>query len=187
MLDHILLFCEICLIAIPVYILFRRPWRFKGRLNKTREWLLGFFWVFMFGLLFMTFWALYPPFENLWDNAVYRMRNGYNINFIPFHNIRMMYLYDDHEHFIMNMLGNTLMFIPWGFLRPLLWKKQRRFSSALCGAFLLTLFIETVQLFTYNRTVDIDDIILNAAAALFGSLLYLIVGTIWPGVKKLAK
>lgn len=178
---------QVCLFALPIYLLIRRPWRFKGRTARTREFVLCLFIIFMTGLLFMTFWALYPPFKDLPANALYRLRTGYNISMIPFRNLHYMYLYDDREHFITNILGNTLMFIPWGFCRPLLWKKQQRFGSVFFGALLLTVFIETVQLFTYNRTVDIDDIILNAVASMFGSLLYAAVALICPGIKKLAK
>lgn len=187
MLDHIILFAEVCLIVLPFYLIIRRPWRFKGRIGRTRETVLCLFIIFMLGLLFMTFWALYPPFDQVLDNVLYRIRNRYCISMVPFRNLHQMYLYDDREHFITNVLGNTLMFIPWGFCRPLLWKKQKRFSAVFFGAFLLTFFIETVQLFSYNRTVDIDDIILNAAASLLGSLLYFAAAAIWPGIKKLAK
>lgn len=184
---HILLLLEVCLIIFPFYLLIRRPWRFKGRLNAIRELLLAIFMVFMTGLLFMTFRAVYPPFNRLLSNVRERIRTGYYISMIPFRNLRQMYKYDDHEHFVMNILGNTLMFIPWGFFRPLLWKKQRSFGHIVFGALLLTVFIETVQLFSYSRTVDIDDIILNAGSAIIGSLLYLLVSAIWPGIKKLAK
>lgn len=187
MLDHILLLAKICLIALPFYLIIRRPWRFKGPVNRRRETVLCLFTVFMFGLLCLTFWAVYPPFDQLFSNAVFRLKNKYYISMTPFAMLRHMYLNDDREHFITNILGNTLMFIPWGFCRPLLWKKQKRFGAVFFGALLLTVFIETVQLFSYNRTVDIDDIILNAGASIFGSLLYFLAAAIWPGLKKLAK
>lgn len=184
--QHLAILFIACLCITPFYLMLRRPWKKKGRTARTRELFLGLFCIFMFGLLFMTFRALYPPLGEMWSNAVDRMRNHSDVYFTPFENIRYMYYNDDHEHFIMNMLGNTLMFIPWGFGRPLLWKKQKKFVHALFGALLLTLFIESVQLFSYNRTVDIDDIILNALGSLTGWVLYVVVARIFPKIKKYA-
>lgn len=187
MTKYILLFISICLAITPIYLLIRRPWRIKERIARIRETLLGFFVIFMLGLFFMTFRAVYPPINVLKSNLYYRIHSGYCINMVPFKNIRSMYLFDDREHFIMNILGNTLMFIPWGFMRPLLWKRERRAGRIIAGAILLTCFIETVQLFTVNRNVDIDDIILNAVAGIFGGLMCLALTAVFPNLKKLAK
>lgn len=63
------------------------------------------------------------------------------------------------------------MFIPWGFGLPLLWKKRQSVFSAVLFSALLPLFIETVQLFI-ERSVDVDDLILNFTGGLIGSLCY---------------
>lgn len=184
--QHLAILFIACLCITPFYLMLRRPWKRTGKTARTRELFLGLFCIFMFGLLFMTFRALYPPFDELWDNAVYRMKNLKDVSFKPFAILKYMYKYDEREHFIMNILGNTLMFIPWGFGRPLLWKKQKKFGHAFLGALLLPIFIESVQLFSYNRTVDIDDILLNLAGALVGWVLYLAVAGIFPKIKKYA-
>lgn len=184
--QHLGILLLACLCITPFYLMLRRPWKKKGKTARTREIFLGLFWIFMFGLMFMTLRALYPPFGELINNARHRWSIKSEVSLKPFANLRYMKHYDDREHYIMNILGNTLMFIPWGFGRPFLWKKQKKFGHALAGALLLTLFIESVQLFSYNRTVDIDDIILNAAGTMAGWILYLIVVRIAPKLKKYA-
>ena len=185
MLDHILLFLAACIILIPFYLLIRRPWRFTGRYGRLREWLLGIFTIFMLGLLFMTFRGTYAAPRQMLESALERIETRQDISFVPLKNLRYMYLYWDRELFIMNLLGNTLMFIPWGFMRPLLWKKQQGLRRAIFGAIGLTVFIEFVQLFI-GRSVDIDDIILNFAGSMAGSGLYALVSAIFPGIDEIA-
>ena len=182
MITYVLRFLTACAIATPIYLILRRPRR-RGREEAAREWCLGFFVVFMTGLLYMTFRGTYAQPGQMLASALDRIRTGRDIALVPFRNLKRMYLYDDREHFIMNILGNTLMFVPWGFFRPLLWKKQQHFGRMLSGAVLLTVFIEFVQLFIC-RTVDIDDIILNTLGSLAGSLLYVVAAWLIPRLKK---
>lgn len=55
---------------------------------------------------------------------------------------------------------NVLMFVPVGFLLPLLWEKYGDWKQVLGFGCFLTLFIEIAQVFTF-RTTDIDDLITN--------------------------
>ena len=187
MIGYIILFIGVCILSIPIYLLIRRPGRFTGKWERRREWMLGFFVVFMAGLLFMTLRGQYGRISEWPANAVYRLRTGYEISMKPFYNIRMMYLYDNREHFLMNVLANILMFMPWGFFRPLLWKKEQRAGRILVGAILLTVCIESIQLMSRNRTVDIDDIILNFAGSISGAGIYFALAAIFPQIRKMAK
>jgi glycopeptide antibiotics resistance protein len=67
-------------------------------------------------------------------------------------------------------LLNVLMFIPVGVLLPLLWEQYQGWKGVLKFGCFLTVFIETVQIFTF-RTTDIDDILTNLLGALLGYLL----------------
>lgn len=78
------------------------------------------------------------------------------------------------------------MFIPWGFGLPLLWKKRQSFFSAVLFSALLPLFIETVQLFI-QRSVDVDDLILNFMGGLIGALCYFLIRKKAAGIDKLAR
>ena len=72
------------------------------------------------------------------------------------------------------MLLNFLLFLPLGVLLPLLFPGRRwSWQRALAAGFALSLLIETVQYFG-GRAADIDDLMMNAAGAAFGYLLYLL-------------
>lgn len=185
-LKYILIFAAACTITALIFILIRRPWRLTNRRERQREWLMCFFVIFMTGMFYMTFRGTYMRPGLMLKDALQRIHTGRDINLVPFRNISNMYLYDDREHFAMNILGNTLMFIPWGFFRPFLRKRQQKAVHVIAGALLLTVFIETVQLFI-GRTVDIDDIILNFAGSLCGSGLYFLAAALFPRIKLYAE
>lgn len=65
---------------------------------------------------------------------------------------------------------NVLMFLPVGFLLPLLWDEYQGWKQVLGFCFLLTVFIEAAQVFTF-RTTDIDDLLTNLLGAGIGYAL----------------
>lgn len=80
-----------------------------------------------------------------------------NINLIPF-----------QDGFSMGFILNIFLFLPLGFLCPLISKSYQRVKNIFligCG---LSLTIEIVQLFTLYRATDIDDLITNVAGTLIG-------------------
>ena len=92
-------------------------------------------------------------------------------NFIPF---KEMLRYDfGTKLFFKNVVGNMIMFIPFGFFTSYFLKLKKVYSI-----FLLTLLtsitIETTQLLI-GRVFDIDDIILNVIGGLIGYLIFKII------------
>ena len=65
---------------------------------------------------------------------------------------------------------NVLMFLPVGFLLPLLWDEYRGWKQVLGFCAFLTVFIEVAQVFTF-RTTDIDDLLTNLLGAGIGYTL----------------
>lgn len=65
---------------------------------------------------------------------------------------------------------NVILFIPLGFLLPLIWKVFRSAKNAILFGFGLSAVIEISQIFTYRAT-DIDDLITNTAGTLLGYLI----------------
>ncbi len=70
-----------------------------------------------------------------------------------------------------NLAGNIVLFIPFGFFIPLLWPKFRGWVNMHVVAFLIPLFIECTQYFI-GRSIDVDDVLLNAIAIVIGFVLY---------------
>ena len=70
----------------------------------------------------------------------------------------------------MQYLLNILLFLPVGFLLPLLFDEYTDWKQVLKFCCFLTIFIEVAQVFTF-RTTDIDDLITNLLGAGIGCLL----------------
>lgn len=93
-------------------------------------------------------------------NVLY-FRPGLKLNLIPFYGI---------VNDLKNSLLNVVLFMPLGFLLPLLWEKFRKRTSAVWFGFGLSLAIELLQMLTFRAT-DVNDLITNAAGTAIGFLL----------------
>lgn len=100
-------------------------------------------------------------------------------NFIPFKEI-FRYSIGSHK-FIKNVLGNIMLFIPFGFLSSYL-LKNRKFSIVTILTIIASLTIETVQYYI-GRVFDIDDIILNLLGGIIGFLIFIGIDAIRNKVK----
>lgn len=154
------------LVALPFYLLIRKPWMTWSK----REAALAVFVLFMIGLLMLTIGI--PG-------------QSYAINLVPFRTIISYFRYYGASLFLVNFVGNIVMFMPWGFGLVLLWKRKQRLWSIIFHALALTVFIETAQLFV-GRSVDVDDVILNFLGSCMGAGLYFLLRKLFPGIGKLA-
>lgn len=91
-----------------------------------------------------------------------------NNNFVPFREI-LRYNFGDRL-FVKNIIGNVLMFVPYGFFATL-YADLKKPWSALLLVTLASVSIECTQLMI-GRVFDVDDIILNVLGGMLGFLLY---------------
>ncbi|MDW2800886.1 VanZ family protein [Clostridium boliviensis] len=98
----------------------------------------------------------------------------WNINLVPFRSIAPQLKYITEWWSLKNIIGNIILFIPLGFLVPLIYINAQRFYKTFLIIFLSVLLIETFQLFTVLGVFDIDDIILNCTGGIIGYLLFYI-------------
>ena len=89
------------------------------------------------------------------------LQTEFTVNLIPF-----IYMLSD----FVNACLNVLLFVPFGFFLPMLWKEFRNAKKVFIAGFAMTSFIEIAQIFT-GRATDIDDIITNIAGTLVGYLI----------------
>ena len=66
-----------------------------------------------------------------------------------------------------NACLNLLLFVPLGFLLPMLWDPFKTIKNSILAGFIVTSFIEISQVFTF-RTSDINDIITNTVGTIIG-------------------
>lgn len=90
-------------------------------------------------------------------------------NLVPF---REMFRYPvGSENFNRQVIGNILLFMPFGFFATY-YTKIKKISSISFMSILVSLTIEVVQKYI-GRSFDVDDIILNVVGGILGFLVYI--------------
>lgn len=93
-------------------------------------------------------------------------------NFTPFKTIKMYIDYSYKLNSAENLLGNVVVFMPFGLLFPVLTESGQGFFVMLLNAFIFVLGIEIFQLFSAFGAFDVDDILLNCLGAALGFGIY---------------
>ena len=94
------------------------------------------------------------------------------LNFLPF-----VYLFDypSTKDALLNLIGNTAMFIPLGIVWPAVYKQLNTHRKVIAAGVGVSLTIEILQLPFFARATDIDDLILNSLGYLIGYGIYLLI------------
>ena len=96
----------------------------------------------------------------------------FKLNLIPFVHL---FEYDSKKELLLNVIGNTAMFIPSGIVLPIIYKNLNSFWKVIGVGALISFCIEILQLPFFERTTDIDDLLLNTFGAAIGYLIYKLV------------
>jgi glycopeptide antibiotics resistance protein len=70
--------------------------------------------------------------------------------------------------------GNILIFIPFGFVLPILFRRFRNPLRSIGLVFFLSLLVESIQRVFRIGQFDVDDIILNATGGIIGFVAFII-------------
>lgn len=148
------------------------------QIEIKEEILKAVFWMYLFVLLSQTVFPLWQCgfCEGKFYLQVSTYGNG-TINLIPF---KTVYSYLTHNAAMsdwgeiskLNLLANLGLFLPLGFLFPLIYPKKEKYTVLVGG--LLSLFIEIVQIFV-ERSSDVDDLLLNIIGTGIGYFIYKII------------
>ncbi|MCQ2508342.1 MAG: VanZ family protein, partial [Dorea sp.] len=98
----------------------------------------------------------------------------YHYNLTLFKEIMRFWTYREQVGFLAmlnNLLGNIVIFIPFGFFMPMA-SRDEHFIKTVFDGFLLSLLVEVFQLITKVGCFDVDDLLLNTIGGLLGYLLY---------------
>lgn len=166
----------IMLAGIPLWLLLRRPWKRKP---VIRELVLAAFVLFMAGLMIFTLEGDWDTPAAMLASARTRLATMDRIWLQPFNTIVKSFHSTELDAFLINIVGNIVMFMPWGFCLPILWRKFRSVPVMIAMCLGLTLFIECTQLFI-NRFVETDDVILNSLGGILGAAAWWCTHRIWP-------
>lgn len=157
--------------GIILFILLASMWLFikqkrwaKRKIRITRE---MFSVLFLFYVLLVIYMTLEPfqfqipmsvrPFE--FDTRLF---------------YELIHMADGYEHLqLLYSGGNIIMFMPLGFLLPILYPVLRRSWLLIITSFSISLLIELTQaLFTLTRRGTVDDLFFNTTGAIIGYVLY---------------
>ena len=72
-----------------------------------------------------------------------------------------------------NLVGNVLVFVPFGFLMPMA-SKERSLIATVCYSFVLSLVVEISQILLKVGSFDVDDLLLNTVGGILGYIAFLI-------------
>lgn len=95
----------------------------------------------------------------------------FRINWIPFVNL---FDYPEMRDILINVIGNTAMFLPLGIVWPSVYKELDTHWKVISAGIGVSLCIEILQLPFYDRVSDVDDLLLNTFGFIIGYLLYLL-------------
>jgi len=100
-------------------------------------------------------------------------------NFVPFRSMEHDLAKGGGE-FVVNFLGNVVVFLPMGWLLPVLMGRWCSLAWVAGLSLGLSLVVEVCQGISGRRVADVDDLILNTLGGVFGYLL-------WLGVERLTR
>ena len=96
----------------------------------------------------------------------------FRVNWIPF---VKLFDYPETREILINVVGNTAMFIPLGIVWPSVYKGLDTHRKTISAGVGFSLCVEILQLPFYDRVSDVDDLLLNSLGFIIGYLLYLLV------------
>ena len=103
-------------------------------------------------------------------------QEDYRFNFIPFREIsRYLFRVSDPGLKVLNLLGNILIFVPFGFFVPMLYPDLQKWWVVLLNTLSFSACVKVVQLVTMTGTFDVDDLMLNTAGGVLGWLLFYLI------------
>lgn len=161
----------IALLAGAVYVLVRT--RREPRLSTGQAVLGSLFVCYLTALVGLTL------FEKLIGGAYYRlfyhMPSGQNYRWFT---LEYYLIPDSFHHFSAENLGNILLYLPFGILYPL-FDRRASWKKTLCAGVLTCVAIELVQPI-FDRSFDINDIILNAMGlAISTAIFFTLRAVVW--------
>lgn len=134
----------------------------------------GIFWAYCAVMVWLLFGRTrFVAVDGYWNTL------SEHVSLTPFRTIRLFenvlagdYSASLRQGAIVNLLGNIVMFLPLGFLPPLLWKGFRKLWKCLLWGGLIIVGVELVQLFALVGNCDVDDLLLNLVGIAIGYGLY---------------
>ncbi len=152
-----------------------KEYQLRKNLNRT------FFLIYvvvLINLIFFKgpiFYKVVLPYD-VFNHSGGATSNGYNL--VPLRTIKMYIsgtTWTPPDTKFINVFGNMALFVPFGFLLPLVFNRMKKFRYTFLVSFFLSCFFEIVQLLTHTGFCDVDDVLLNAVGGAVGYLFFAVI------------
>ena len=110
------------------------------------------------------------------------VRAEYSYNLTLFKEIRRFLLYRNilgWRAVFLNIFGNVLAFMPFGFFLPVIWVLTRHWYITVLLSFAMSLLVETMQLVGKVGSFDVDDLLLNTIGGFAGYIIFVLARGVW--------
>ncbi|MCR8642879.1 VanZ family protein [Paenibacillus sp. N1-5-1-14] len=158
---------SIILLAIPWIIYRVVVLAIHNQFSLKNEWNKGLFY---FSVVFIYSLTLFPfplnVYSHMESGAAYQL-----VNLTPFATINSQLTHSNEMVAFRNIVGNILLFMPLGFSIPQRFNINKFWAIVFLG-FFTSLLVEVMQIFTFIRSFDVDDLMLNTLGASIGFVLY---------------
>ncbi|WP_035343957.1 VanZ family protein [Halalkalibacter hemicellulosilyticus] len=135
---------------------------------KLHQILTFIFIIYIIGLLYITLLAW-----NYGASLGPAGPGGRNYNIIPFRSIYRIGVFSPSlVDPIRILIGNIVLFLPFGFLVPALFSQLRKLIVVMVLGCLTSISIEVSQFVFTHRVANIDDVILNTLGVLIGYIAF---------------
>ena len=154
-----------------------------GKKNKKAFLIKCIFWIYLLVLIKVIVFKY--PVDHLrsimeqWSPEIF-WQGLSHANFTFFKTIRMYIEYWGRINSFENLVGNIVLFMPYGILYPLSWGKKKGFLGFVLTVLVFIMALELAQMWTNFGAFDVDDILLNFIGALLGYFIYFITIKIFP-------
>lgn len=101
-----------------------------------------------------------------------RITSGaWGVNLVPFRTIKNYIKYSGFLHTMINIVGNIIIFVPFGIFVAEIFPNTRKSSHIFLISVCTSFFVEFIQFFI-GRSVDIDDLMLNVCGSMIGYFIW---------------
>lgn len=115
----------------------------------------------MFMVFIFSFYSM-AVFSLVGIPTVYTMKVDFTFNLVP-----VIDIFNRPVEYIKNTILNIILFMPMGFLLPVIWKEYHSIKKTVFMGLAISVIIELLQIFTFRLT-DIDDLITNTLGTFLG-------------------
>lgn len=155
------IYCTLC------FILPNTIWQLinKNKIKEKTDWHIHIILTYVF-LIYCGLAMYVAGIGTIWDIISYQEIIG-GINVLPF-----------SSGGALTYILNVVMFMPLGFLLPLIWKHFQKIWKVILFGLVFSVLIETMQLFCH-RLSDVDDLLMNTFGACIGYWLWIVFNRIF--------